>query len=139
MPTSRRLLTLAILLSATACDGNSTGPDASQRFSVRYEAVGTFDDCTFFYITRRDDVAANEENEGGESLSEEGSLPWSHSFDVTVTRARPFNALVSAVCSSSAERQVTATVFIDGNEVDRQTLTGRNVNAQAEGALTLGG
>lgn len=138
-PLSGSLYVLAILLLAAACGDSSTGPDGSRRFTVTYEVSGTFDSCTVFYITRRDDVEPDQENEGGDSRSEDTALPWSHTFDVTVTEMRPFNTLVRAVCTASSALDVTAVLEVDGEERDRATESGQNVNAGAEAQLTIDG
>jgi hypothetical protein len=110
-----------------------------QKFTVLYEVSGTFDDCTVFYITRRNDVSPDEENEGGEVIQEDVALPWSHTFDVTVTTMRPFNTQIGAVCTSGTSEQVQATVSVNGVEEDTAQETGQNVNAQADFTLTVGG
>ena len=138
-PTLALALGLGVLFTAGACDDDSTSPDGSRTFTVRYEVTGTFDGCTVFYVTRRDDVAPEQENEGGDSRSEDVVLPWSHSFDVTVTRLRPFNTVANAVCTAGSSAQVTAAITVDGATVAEATESGRNVNAQTAHELTVGG
>jgi hypothetical protein len=133
------VLLLGLLLAGTACDDDSTGPDGSQRFLVQYDVTGTFGECTVFFITRRDDVAADQENEGGDSRSEDVTLPWSHAFEVTVTQRRPFNTVANAVCASGSSAEVTAAITVDGETVDEDTRSGRSVNAQTAHELSVGG
>ncbi len=127
--------TVIIILTATISSCDVLEP--SQRFTVTYEVSGTFSDCTVFYITRRDDVAPDEVNQGGQSLDEDVTLPWSHTYDVTVTPMFPFNTQVSAVCADSSENEVEVLLSIDGELKDSAQETGRNVNALAEYRLVV--
>lgn len=118
-------------------DGGS-GNGSAKKFQVRYEATGTFtSDCDFFYITRRADVSPDEENQGGVALQDTDTLPWTLSFEVTVTPLRPFNTAVSAVCADAIEGTAEVIIFIDGVENARGTETGRTVNAEAEFRLVV--
>ena len=124
-----------VALSGTiiSCDVLET----SQRFTVTYEVFGTFSDCTVFYITRRDDVAPEDINQGGQNLDDDVTLPWSHTYDVTVTPMYPFNTLISAVCTDSNENEVEVFLFVDGELKDSALETGRNVNPSAEHRLVV--
>lgn len=136
-----RLVSILFCCIAVASCGSSssTGPSGSRRYTVRYDVSGSFSDCTFFYITRRDDVAPDQENLGGDSRTDTGGLPWSLTYDVTVTALHPFNTQVGAVCSASGSETVTTTITVDGEEVATQTQSGQNVSAQAGFELTVGG
>jgi len=136
----KKILLLAfITVAQVGCDGNdNSGSSGAQKFLVRYEATGTFPAvCQIFYITRRDDVAPDEENEGGDALQTASTLPWNHSIEITVTKLRPFVTQVSAVCADSAEHRAEVVLFIDGQEQSRQEATGRNVAPMAEFRLEL--
>lgn len=127
-----------LLLAVSACGGDSpSAPDTSQRFSVRYDVDGSFGGCSVFYITRRDDVAPDQENQGGTSLSDSVSLPWTHDFDVTVTQLHPFVTQIGAVCSAQASGTVNVSVTVDGQQVDSDSDTGQVANAQAGKELTV--
>ena len=126
---------LTISLAATITSCNVLEP--SQRFMVTYEVSGTFSDCTVFYITRRDDVAPEEVNQGGQVLDEDVTLPWSHTYDVTVTPMFPFNTQISAVCTDSNENEVAVLLLVDETLKDSAQETGRNVNALAEYRLVV--
>ncbi|MGD8860810.1 MAG: hypothetical protein PVI30_12440 [Myxococcales bacterium] len=142
------LAPIAFMLALACCGGCSddgqggaqgaagSGVGEGRRLTVRYDVSGTFDRCTVFYIDRREDVAADEENRGGDSLSDDVSLPWTHTFDVTVTALHPFVAHVGAVCAGEDADQVTARVTIDGVEADVGIEPGPNANAAAEIELT---
>jgi len=120
-------------LVIVGCDSNdNSGGSASTKFSVRYEVTGTFTTaCDLFYITRRDDVGPNEENKGGDSLQDTATLPWEHSFEVTVTQLHPFNTQIGAVCSDAEDQDVSAVIYVNGVEEARDDQTGKNVNATA--------
>ena len=121
------VLIIAVTAALTSCDVL----EPSQRFTVTYEVSGTFSDCTVFYITRRDDVAPDEVNQGGQVLDEDVTLPWSHTYDVTVTPMFPFNTQISAVCTDSNENEVEVLLLVDGELKDSAQETAQNVNAQA--------
>ena len=124
---------IAVTATITSCDVL----EPSQRFTVTYEVSGTFSDCTVFYITRRDDVAPEEVNQGGQVLDEDVTLPWSHTYDVTVTPMFPFNTQISAVCADSNENEVEVLLLVDGELKDSAQEAGRNVNALAEYRLVV--
>lgn len=130
----------ALLLALVGCDSNddSSGPEGI-RFSVLYEATGTFTEpCNMVYITRQDDVGPDQQNEGGQSITVPETLPWSHSFDVTVTQLRPFNLFVAAVCGGgSSTDEVEVNLYVGGVKLGTDTQTGGVVNAQAEYTLTI--
>ncbi len=135
----RFILGVALLLFVGQLTSCAAAPaPTGQKFAVLYEVSGTFDDCTVFYITRRDGVGPDDVNEGGEVVQEDVALPWSHTFDVTVTAMRPFNTQIGAVCTSDTSEQVQASVSVNGVEEDAAQETGQNVNAQAEFTLTAG-
>lgn len=140
---SRKLLFLGLLLPCiVSLSGCSLSEDGSkggkQKFLVHYEAAGTFKSkCDIFYITRSSEVSPDEENEGGISLQDKVSLPWTLSYEVTVTKLRPFNTAVSAVCGDNTARSAEVVLFIDDVEKVRDSKTGRNVNAEAEYRLKL--
>jgi hypothetical protein len=121
------------VLAIVGCDSNgSSSGNASTKFTVRYEVTGTFTSaCDLFYINRRDDIGPDEENQGGDSRQETSTLPWEYSFDVTVTQLHPFNTQIGAVCSDTADQDVSAVIYIDGVERARDDRTGQNVNAMA--------
>ena len=127
------VLIFAVTATITSCDVL----EPSQRFTVTYEVSGTFSDCTVFYITRRDDVAPEEVNQGGQVLDEDVTLPWSHTYDVTVTPMFPFNTQISAVCTDSNENEVEVLLLVDGELKDSAQEIGRNVNALAEYRLAV--
>lgn len=124
-----------IMMGADCVPAMPTG--GSQTFSVEYQVSGTFDSCTVFYITRKDEVAPQEVNQGGQNNDEDVTLPWSHTFDVTVTAMFPFNTQVSAVCSGADEQSATVKVLVDDVEQDSATESGQNVNAQAGYTITV--
>jgi hypothetical protein len=126
---------VVVMMGADCVPAMPTG--GSQTFSVEYQVSGTFDSCTVFYITRKDEVAPQEVNQGGQNNDEDVTLPWSHSFDVTVTAMFPFNTQVNAVCSGADEQSATVKVLVDGVEQDSATETGQNVNAQAGYTITV--
>ena len=126
-----------VILTLTALLPSCDVLEPSQRFTVTYEVSGTFSDCTVFYITRRDDVAPDEVNQGGQSLDEDVTIPWSHTFDVTVTPMFPFNTQISAVCTDTSENEVEVLLLVDGELEDSAQETGRNVNALAEYRLVV--
>jgi hypothetical protein len=140
---SRKVLSLCLLLFSLVLLSGCSQPEngaksGQQKFLVRYEAKGTFaSKCDIFYITRNSEVSADEENEGGVSLQDKASLPWTLSFEVTVTKLRPFNTLVSAVCADNISRSAEVMIFIDDVEKARDSKTGRTVNAGAEYRLKL--
>jgi hypothetical protein len=126
-----------VLLSGCSQPGKGTKGE-EQKFLVRYEAQGTFAaECDIFYITRSSEVAPDQENKGGVSLQDKVSLPWSLSFEITVTKLHPFNTLVSAVCGDNIANSAEVAIFIDDVEKARDSKTGRNVSATAEYRLTL--
>ena len=111
------LLVLGSVL-LTGCNQSENGGNGGiNKFIVRYEATGNFTSkCDIFYITRNSEVSPDEENEGGVSLQEKSSLPWTFSYEVTVTKLRPFNTLVSAVCADNIARSAEVVIFIDDIE-----------------------
>ena len=132
-----KLILATGIIAVTAIISSCDVFEPSQRFTVTYEVSGTFSDCTVFYITRRDDVGPDEFNQGGQSLDEDVMLPWSHTYDVTVTPMFPFNTQISAVCSDSVEGQVEVLLLVDGEVKDSAQDMGRNVNALAEYRLVV--
>ena len=131
------LLPCLVILSGCSQPGKSTNGE-KQKFLVRYEAKGTFaSQCDIFYITRSSQIAPDEENEGGASLQDKATLPWTLPFEVTVTKLHPFNTLVSAVCANNMDRNAEVVIFIDDVEMARDSKTGRNVSAMAEYSLKL--
>ena len=140
---SKKLLSLfllfpcLVLLSGCNHSANST-KGGEQKFLVQYEAKGTFTSkCDIFYITRNSEVSPDEENEGGASLQDKVSLPWTLSFEVTVTKLLPFNTLVSAVCADNIANNAEVIILIDKVEKVRDSKTGRNINAKAEYRLKV--
>ncbi len=134
--TLQSILGIALFLvvaTTSACD--ITQP--SQLFTVTYEVSGTFSDCEMFYITRRDDVEPDEVNQGGQSLNEKVALPWSLTYEVTVTPMFPFNTQISAVCSDPDGGEVEVWLSVDGELKDSAQESGQNVNALAEYRLEV--
>lgn len=129
---------ISILLLPGCDSGGDSGGSEGVRFSVRYEATGTFTQpCNIVYITRKDDVDPDQQNEGGQSLNVPETLPWSHSFDVTVTQLRPFNLFVAAVCGGGdATDEAEVNLFVDGVKLGTEHQTGAVVDPQAEFMLT---
>lgn len=127
-----------VALGITGCVVAPTG-GGSRKYTVLYEVTGTYAECTVFYITRRDDVGPDDENQGGQVLEEVVSLPWSVTFDVTVTQLHPFNAQVDVVCSGEADDTVRASLSIDGQERAVEEASGQNVDASAGTTLEVSG
>ena len=76
-------------------------------------------------------------HQGGQVLDEDVTLPWSHTYDVTVTPMFPFNTQINAVCTNSDENEVEVLLLVDGELKDSAQEIGRNVNAQAEYQLVV--
>ena len=140
--TMKQTSTLAafLLLLLTGCDSGGDSGNDSVRYSVRYEASGTFvPQCNIIYITRKDGVSADQENEGGQGINLPSHLPWSTSFDVTVTQLRPFNLYIGAVCGGGNENTVAEVrLYVDDQLVASGQDVGSVVSAEAEYVLSLG-
>lgn len=130
----------ALLLFVGGCDsGGDSGGNDSRRFTIRYEASGTFvPQCNIIYIRRKDGVSAEQENEGGQVITTPEELPFTYSFDVTVTARRPFNVYIGAVCGGGNET-TTAEVrlYVDDVLRDSDQETGSVVSPEAELELTV--
>ena len=138
-PTTAALALAAATLALVACGCNSSAaPGGTRKVSVRYDVTGSFTGCTVFYITRKDDVTADEVNAGGQVLDEDVTLPWSTTFDVTVDTMHPFNSQIDAVCSAQDDATVNASITIDGTVADTDTQSGQNVSAGAAQTVTTG-
>ncbi|NNF03225.1 MAG: hypothetical protein HKN17_02060 [Rhodothermales bacterium] len=137
----KRILTAAtVLFFLAGCDsGDTSAEDTSRKFSVRYEASGTFlQPCNIIYIARKSTVSADQENEGGQGFNLPSTLPWSYAFDVTVTERRPFNLYIGAVCGGgSATDMVEVRLFVDGVLRDSAQETDGVASPEAELQLTV--
>jgi hypothetical protein len=127
--------TLTCVLAAVfiiGCDSSDPANSGRTKFAVRYEAEGTFlSACDIFFITRKDGVAPDEVNQGGDVQQIAATLPWTHSFDITVTPQKPFNTSVSAVCDQDIAKTATVKIFVDSVEKASDEKTGRTVAAEA--------
>lgn len=134
------LTTAALLVLLTGCDsGAENSGNDSRRFSVRYEASGTFvQPCNIIYIARKTTVSADQENEGGQGFNLPSTLPWSYSFDVTVTERRPFNLYIGAVCGGgTATDMVQVRLYVDDVLRDSAQETDNVAGPEAELVLTV--
>lgn len=120
----KRTISIMTIITAALIGLAACQLDVSTEKQITYEVTGTTPDVFITYNNRNDNT----------SQISNASLPWEHSFTVSLSSTDYFFYYVSAQ-NNYGSGSVTTKVYVDGDKIDESTSTGAYVISTTSGTV----